>query len=70
MATQPDAILVCLTSPYARRGEVWKTYQRHFGNDERRVLVVKADTRTMNPDVPQDVVDAAYEDDPASAKAE
>ena len=34
------------------------------------VLVWKADTRTMNPTVPQSVIDEAYENDPASAAAE
>lgn len=70
MATQPEAILICLTSPYARRGEVWKAYQRHFGKDASPVLVVKADTRTLNPEVPQAFIDQAYADDPAHAAAE
>ena len=70
MATQPDAILVCLTSPYARRGEVWKAYQKHYGKDDAPVLVVKGDTRTLNPEVPQAFLDQAYADDPAHAAAE
>jgi len=70
MATQPNAILVCITSPYARRGETWKAYSRHFGKDDSPVLVIQAPTREMNPSVPQDVIDQAYEDDPASAAAE
>jgi hypothetical protein len=70
MATQPDAILVCITSPHARRGEVWKAYQRHFGKDDSPVLVVQADSRTMNPELPQAIVDQAYADDPQHASAE
>jgi hypothetical protein len=34
------------------------------------VLIWKADTRKMNPSVPQSVIDEAYERDPASASAE
>jgi hypothetical protein len=33
MATVPDALLVALSSPYARRGELRKAYDRHFGQD-------------------------------------
>jgi hypothetical protein len=70
MATVPNALLVCITSAYARRGEVWRTYQKHFGKDDSPVLVVQADTRTMNPGVPQTVIDAAYEADSIAAAAE
>jgi hypothetical protein len=34
------------------------------------VLVWQADTLSMNPSVPQSVIDTAYEDDEASASAE
>ncbi|MDK2745308.1 MAG: hypothetical protein NDI90_20600 [Nitrospira sp. BO4] len=70
MATVPNALLLCLSSPYARKGELWKAYQRHFGKDHDPVLVWQADTRSMNPLVPQEVIDRAYADDEASASAE
>jgi hypothetical protein len=63
-------MLICLTSPYARRGESWKAFQKHYGREDSSVLFVKAATRVMNPEVPQGVVDAAYTDDPAHASAE
>ena len=70
MATQPEALLVCLTSPYGRRGEVWKAYRDHFGRDRDEVLVVKADTRTMNQTVPAGEIERAYTEDPMRAAAE
>ena len=70
MATVPDALLVCISSPYARSGELYKAYAAHFGQDDDRELVVQADTRTLNATVPQSVIDRAYADDPASAAAE
>jgi hypothetical protein len=70
MATQPAAVLVLISSPYARRGELWKSYQRHYGRDDSDVLVLKASSREMNPELPQAIVDAAYEEDSASASAE
>ncbi len=69
MATIPNAMLLCASSPYARRGELWKTYRKHYGKDSN-VLVWKAATRIMNPSVSQAFIDAEMEKDPASATAE
>jgi hypothetical protein len=49
---------------------LWNDHRKHFGKDDSPVLVWQADTRTMNPSVPQSVIDAAYEDDPVNAAAE
>ncbi len=70
MATVPDALLVMLSSPYARRGEVWKAFEKHHGRDDSPVLVVNAPTTALNPTVAQSVIDAAYEDDEIAAAAE
>ena len=70
MATVPNAMLLCASSPYARRGALWDAHRRHFGKDGDPVLVWRAPTRTMNPSVSQQVIDAATGRDPASAAAE
>ena len=70
MVTIPNAMLLCASSPYARRGALWDAHRRHFGKDDDPVLVWHADTRTMNPTVPQRVIDEATERDPAWAAAE
>jgi hypothetical protein len=70
MATIPNAMLLCASSPYARRGALWDAFRKHFAKEDDRVLVWKAATRTMNPTVGQQVIDAAAEQDPASAAAE
>jgi hypothetical protein len=70
MATIPGAMLLCASSPYARRGALFDAHRKHFGKDNDPILVWQADTRTMNPTVPQSVVDEAMERDPASAAAE
>lgn len=70
MATIPNAMLLCASSPYARRGALWDAHRRHFGKDGDPTLVWQAPTRTMNPSVPQRVIDEATERDPASAAAE
>jgi hypothetical protein len=69
MATIPTAMLLCASSPYARRGALWDAHRRHFGKDGAP-LVWQAPTREMNPTVPQRVINEATERDPASAAAE
>ncbi len=61
--------LVALSSPYARRGTLWDTYRKHFAQ-EGRILVAQAPSTTMNPTLPQRVVDDAMKDDVARASAE
>lgn len=70
MATIPGALLLAISSPYARRGELWKAYKDHFGQARDPVLVWQADTRSMNPAIDEAVIAAAYAQDPAAASAE
>jgi hypothetical protein len=70
MATIPGAMLLCASSPYARRGALWDAHRRHYAKDGDPILVWQADTRTMNPTVKQSVIDEATERDPASTAAE
>jgi hypothetical protein len=68
-ATIPNAMLLCASSPYARRGALWDAHRRYYGKPGK-VLVWQAATRTMNPSVPQSVIDEAMGRDEASALAE
>jgi hypothetical protein len=70
MATVPTALLLCISSAYARRGALWDAYRGHYGKDSDPVLVWQADTATMNPTVDATVIAAAYAADEASARAE
>jgi hypothetical protein len=70
MASVPGSMLLCASSPYARRGELWNAHKRFFGKDDAPALVWQAATRVMNPSIPQRVIDEAYERDPQSAAAE
>jgi hypothetical protein len=63
MSTVPDAMLLCASSPYARRGTLWDAYRKHFGKDGDPVFVWQAATHDMNPSVPQAEIDAALADD-------
>ena len=68
MATIPGAMLLCASSPYARRGALWDAYHRYYGKDGP--LIWQATTRAMNPTVPESVISQAMERDPASGNAE
>lgn len=70
MATIPGSMLIGLSSPYSKKGVLYNAWRRHFGDDESDTLVWQAATRTMNPTVPQNVVDRAYDEDPEAAAAE
>ena len=70
LATTSGPLFV-ISSPYARRGELWRTYSKHFGPaGDPLILVAQGASRTFNPTLPQSVVDRAVERDPASAAAE
>ena len=70
MAMIPNALLMVASTPYDRRGPVWNAFKRYWGQEDPSVLVWRADTRTMNPVMPEATVAAAYERDPEGAPSE
>jgi hypothetical protein len=62
--------LICISSPYAKKGWTWNQFQRNYGNDSGRTLVWKAPSRYMNPTLPESVVQEAMEEDRAAALSE
>ncbi len=70
MLSIPGSILLLASSPYAKRGELYAAFRKHYGRDDARVLVWKAGTEAMNPAVPRDIIAEAYQDDPEAARAE
>src|SRR4029453_5189841 len=70
MAQFPNAMLLCASSPYAKRGALYDAFKRHYGKDGDPVLVWKAPTRTMNLTVSQWVIDAGVGGDASDAAAE
>lgn len=69
MLTIPNSMLLVASSPYARKGELWRAYKDYYGKDSS-TLVWKATTREMNPLVPQEEIDADLAKDPARYSAE
>ncbi len=67
-------MFIGISSPYSRKGEVYKAFRKHYGSDgDSRRLVAKAATVDMNPALDDDAkaeIDLAYKEDPAAASAE
>jgi hypothetical protein len=64
-------MLAAISSPYAKRVELYSTYRRDFGpTGDPSILLAKAASRTMNPSLSQKVIDRAYARDSAVASAE
>jgi hypothetical protein len=69
MATT-NGLLLCISSPYARRGALWTAFRDHHGHENDSVLVWQAASRDMNATIPAHIIADAYRDDPSAANAE
>ena len=70
LARAPRSLLLVISSPYAERGELHRVWHERFGKHDPDMLVVQADTATMNPSFSAREIARAYRDDPESAAAE
>ena len=70
LATLPNSMMLCASSPFAARGALFDAFQRHYGRDDSDVLFWRAPTKLMNPTVPQSIIDAALAEDPSAGAAE
>jgi hypothetical protein len=69
MATIPASMLLCASSPYAKRGTLYDAYRKHFAQDGDPILVWQAPTRAMNETVPQSFIDQhLLEDEPRARR--
>jgi hypothetical protein len=63
--------VIMASSPYARRGVLWDTYNKHCGpNGAPLVLVARGTTAAFNPTIPQEEIDREIERDPVRNRAE
>lgn len=70
LATTGGPLLV-ISSPYAKKGELYTAFRRDFGQaGDPRILIAKGPSRSFNPSLSQRVVDRAYERDAAVASSE
>ena len=71
MATIPNALLIGISSPYSRKGLLWRKHEAHWGQPGR-VLVARAPTWVMNPTVAREgeFIAGQFARDPAWARGE
>jgi hypothetical protein len=62
-------MIIGISSPYRKLGLLYKKFKKHFGKNDD-VLVIQAPTRSLNPTIPQSLIDRELADDPAGASAE
>ncbi len=63
--------LAVISSPYAKRGELWNNFKKYFGNiDALWMLFAKGSTRLFNPLISQKFLDRQFERDPVAARSE
>ena len=72
MVTIPNAMLLGLSSPHAKRGVLYSEHKNHYGKNDSNVLVWQAPTWEMNKTISKDsdFIRSAYERDPVSANSE
>ena len=63
--------LICISSPYAKRGALWNAYRKYYGPEgDSRILVVRGPSRTFNPELSQEFVEEQLARDPIANRAE
>jgi hypothetical protein len=70
MSTIPQAQMFGISSPYAKKGLLYKKYADNFGKDSDDVLVIQAPSHVMNPVLDTRDRDRQMAEDPARARAE
>lgn len=72
MATIPNALLIGISSAYAKKGLLYQKWKEHWGKDDPSTLVVVAPTWVMNPMLPKDgtFITGEYKRDAISARSE
>jgi hypothetical protein len=63
-------MLLCASSPYAKRGVLYDAFKRYHGRNDAPILTWQASTIEMNPTIPQRIIDDATEVDPERARSE
>lgn len=64
----PGAKCLKISTPAAKQGLLWDEFSEGFQVPSR--LTIQADTRTLNPVVPQEFIDKEYKRDPDNAERE
>ncbi|MGD9544331.1 MAG: hypothetical protein AB7F41_04880 [Methylocystis sp.] len=63
--------LICISSPYARKGVLWEAYKKHHGPDgDSKIIVAQAPSKRMNSTLKDSWIKRQFDQDPFRAAAE
>lgn len=63
-------MLIVISSPWAKRGLVYRKWQKHYGEDSADVLVIQGATEQFNPTIDKRILENAKQDDSESYQSE
>ncbi|MGO8990467.1 MAG: hypothetical protein ACLQGU_02575 [bacterium] len=66
----PGSLLLCISSPYGKKGILYSAFRNYYGVESDDVLVWVSDTLSMNPLFDRKTIDRAFELDPSLALSE
>jgi len=70
LLTIPNSMLIGISSPHKRSGLLYEKFKASYGQDDDRVLVVRAPSQVFNPTIPNEEIEDALAPDPAKNRAE
>ncbi len=70
MLTIKNRLLIGISSPYARRGELYKKFKDHYGQEAPSILVVKGPTQAFHPQADPKEIQDAFDEDAVKAGSE
>src|SRR5690606_10921252 len=65
-----DGLLLGISTPHARSGVMYHRWKRHHGKEDAPALIVQAESRILNANLAQSVIDEAMAEDAPAARAE
>ena len=69
LATIPESLLISISTPYSKRGILFETFRKYYGQPGK-TFVWKSESSRMNPTLDKAIIKNALEDDPAAARSE
>jgi hypothetical protein len=66
----PGSILIGISTPYAKRGLLYRKFSEHYGRESEDVVVVRGASNLFNPTISQEQIDKEVAEDPVGGRAE
>jgi hypothetical protein len=70
LARVPGSIAIGISSPYKKSGLLYRKFTKHFGQNDDDVLVIRAESKKLNPTLSDEEIERDLADDYAAARAE